>query len=104
MVAVSWTVPVTPPSNAYGTSTPWTLWPSVRVNWTWYWSSVMKLAEVGSLGVVVVPGSFIASWSVTWPGSLKTGLTSEFTFVLNVGVPSAPDAPSSDEMIRYDDP
>ena len=55
---VSLTVVVTAPSNAYGTSTPGVLWPSVRTYSTWYWVMVMKLFGVGVFGEADDPGSF----------------------------------------------
>src|SRR5450830_883175 len=62
-------VVVTAPSNAYGTSTPSALRPSVRVNFTWYCVIVIALVGDGPTPVVT---SFIWSSKAAVAGSLTT--------------------------------
>src|SRR5262249_19106332 len=110
------TVPVIPPSNAYGTSTPCTFRPSVRMYSTWYWVIVTSLFVVGCSGVVL-PISFNGARSITCPLSPKIvghGLVGEHgngcvTLVITSetrlldGVPgvAAPRMPCSESITRY---
>src|SRR3954467_10931223 len=107
-VVVPDTVAVTPPSNAYGTSTPCVLRPSDRTYSTWYCVSVIELFTDGWFGDVGDPGSLSASVIVARPWSDAIDCRAVIGSTLSTSdsrmppnVVDKPGAPSSELRIKY---
>src|SRR5262245_32645629 len=95
--AVPSTVTLRPLVKLYGTSTPCTLWPSLRMYSTLYCVRVMKLFADGLSST-----SFICSCTTALPTSLKIEPLSLTTSDLTVTLGGDP--PVRLIMIRYEDP